>query len=114
MLAIKVIAGAATGRMKSVAYAWHAAGFDRVRKGDSTMSTSATATQIQIQDRDADTQTQPKVSALSYEIDSSHSSASFKVRHLMVSNVRGEFRKIAGTVVIDEVDVTRSTVDVTI
>ena len=49
-----------------------------------------------------------------YEIDSSHSSASFKVRHLMVSNVRGEFRSVAGTVVIDEVDVTRSTVDVTI
>ena len=49
-----------------------------------------------------------------YEIDSSHSSASFKVRHLMVSNVRGEFRSVAGSVVIDEVDVTRSTVDVTI
>jgi polyisoprenoid-binding protein YceI len=78
------------------------------------MSTSATATQTQIQDRGAAAQTQPKVSALSYEIDSSHSSASFKVRHLMVSNVRGEFRKIAGTVVIDEADVTRSTVDVII
>ena len=48
------------------------------------------------------------------QIDSSHSSASFKVRHLMVSNVRGEFRQIAGSVDIDEVDVTRSTVDVTI
>jgi polyisoprenoid-binding protein YceI len=78
------------------------------------MTTSATATQTQFQDRGAAPQTQPEATALSYEIDSSHSSASFKVRHLMVSNVRGEFRKIAGTVVIDEVDVTRSTVDVTI
>ena len=53
-------------------------------------------------------------SARSYDIDPSHSSAQFKVRHLMVSNVRGEFGHISGTVVIDEVDVTRSTVDVTI
>ncbi|HEY8923150.1 MAG TPA: YceI family protein [Polyangia bacterium] len=52
--------------------------------------------------------------ARQYDIDSSHSSASFKVRHLMVSNVRGEFRKVAGHVVIDEVDITRSSVDVTI
>ena len=52
--------------------------------------------------------------ARAYDIDSSHSSASFKVRHLMVSNVRGEFRQVAGSVVIDEVDVTRSTVDVVI
>jgi len=49
-----------------------------------------------------------------YDIDSSHSSAQFKVRHLMVSNVRGEFGHISGQVVIDEVDVSRSSVDVTI
>ena len=49
-----------------------------------------------------------------YDIDSSHSSAQFKVRHLMVSNVRGEFGHVSGQVVIDEVDVTRSSVDVTI
>ena len=52
--------------------------------------------------------------ARTYEIDPSHSSAQFKVRHLMVSNVRGEFGHISGTVVIDEVDVTRSSVDVSI
>ncbi len=50
----------------------------------------------------------------SYDIDSSHSSASFKVRHLMVSNVRGEFGQISGKVVIDDIDLTRSTVDVSI
>lgn len=75
---------------------------------------SSPASTIQTQDRDATLQTQPTASAKSYEIDSSHSSASFKVRHLMVSNVRGEFRQVAGRVVIDEVDVTRSTVEVTI
>jgi polyisoprenoid-binding protein YceI len=49
-----------------------------------------------------------------YDIDPSHSSASFKVRHLMVSNVRGEFGHISGQVVIDEVDITRSSVEVSI
>src|SRR5687767_9802372 len=49
-----------------------------------------------------------------YEIDPSHSSATFKVRHLMVSNVRGELGKITGKVVIDEADVTRSTVEASI
>jgi len=58
--------------------------------------------------------TQAAAGARTYEIDPSHSSAQFKVRHLMVSNVRGEFGHISGTVVIDEVDVTRSSVDVSI
>ena len=52
--------------------------------------------------------------ARTYDIDASHSSAQFKVRHLMVSNVRGEFGHLSGQVVIDEVDVTRSSVDVSI
>src|SRR3954452_24014636 len=79
---------------------------------ETTMSSSASTTQTQ--DRDASLQTQTKAGAQSYEIDPSHSSASFKVRHLMISNVRGEFRQVAGRVVIDEVDVTRSTIEVTI
>jgi polyisoprenoid-binding protein YceI len=77
------------------------------------MSTNASSNQTQ--DRST-TSPAPAAtgSARQYEIDSSHSSASFKVRHLMVSNVRGEFRKVTGHVVIDEVDVTRSSVEVTI
>jgi polyisoprenoid-binding protein YceI len=39
--------------------------------------------------------------AISYTIDPAHSTAGFKVRHLMVSNVRGEFSGVTGTVVID-------------
>jgi len=73
------------------------------------MSTSVNSNQINIP--------QPAASATSahrYDIDSSHSSASFKVRHLMVSNVRGEFGAISGTVFIDDVDLTRSTVEVSI
>jgi polyisoprenoid-binding protein YceI len=52
--------------------------------------------------------------ALTYDIDSSHSSATFKVRHLMVSNVRGELGRITGQVLIDESDLARSSVEATI
>jgi len=49
-----------------------------------------------------------------YDVDPSHSSATFKVRHLMVSNVRGELGRITGQVVIDEGDLGRSSVEATI
>ena len=39
--------------------------------------------------------------AITYTIDPAHSTAGFKVRHLMVANVRGEFSKVTGTVVFD-------------
>ena len=39
--------------------------------------------------------------AVAYTIDPAHSTAGFKVRHLMVSNVRGEFSGISGTVEFD-------------
>jgi polyisoprenoid-binding protein YceI len=52
--------------------------------------------------------------ATTWEIDSGHSSAQFKVRHLMVSNVRGTLGAITGTVQIDENDITRSHVKVSI
>jgi len=49
-----------------------------------------------------------------WNIDPDHSSVAFKVRHLMVSNVKGSFSKFAGTVELDEQDLTRSKVAVTI
>jgi len=52
--------------------------------------------------------------AHAWDIDPSHSSANFKVRHLMVSHVRGELGPIGGTVWIDDQDVTRSRIDVSI
>src|ERR1700720_2315681 len=47
-----------------------------------------------------------------WQIDPAHSAAHFSVRHLMISNVRGESGKLSGTVVIDPADVTKSTVEV--
>jgi len=53
-------------------------------------------------------------SASTWKIDPDHSSVGFKVRHLMVSNVRGNFEKYSGVVDIDDKDITKSKVDVTI
>src|ERR1022692_3938590 len=36
-----------------------------------------------------------------YQIDSQHAGAHFKVRHMMISNVKGEFGHITGTVEFD-------------
>ena len=36
-----------------------------------------------------------------YTIDPAHSGAHFTVRHMMITNVRGGFKKVAGTVVYD-------------
>jgi polyisoprenoid-binding protein YceI len=49
-----------------------------------------------------------------WAIDPAHTHASFTVRHLVISNVRGEFGKTAGTLKLDEKDVTRSSVEATI
>jgi polyisoprenoid-binding protein YceI len=49
-----------------------------------------------------------------WEIDSVHSGAHFTVRHMMVSNVRGEFGAVTGTLNLDEKDVTKSTVEASI
>jgi polyisoprenoid-binding protein YceI len=49
-----------------------------------------------------------------WDIDTSHANAGFKVRHLMVSHVRGHLGPVTGTVFIDEQDVSRSRIDVSI
>jgi polyisoprenoid-binding protein YceI len=52
--------------------------------------------------------------AASWEFDPNHTGVHFKVRHLMVSSVRGEFEKVSGKIVYDEADVTKSAADITI
>lgn len=49
-----------------------------------------------------------------WEIDSAHSGVHFSVRHLMISTVRGEFRKVTGTIVMDQNDISKSTVEAVI
>lgn len=50
--------------------------------------------------------------ASTWAIDPEHSTAQFKVRHLMISNVKGVFEKVSGTLNLDDKDITRSKVDV--
>ncbi|HWS15568.1 MAG TPA: YceI family protein [Candidatus Methylomirabilis sp.] len=54
------------------------------------------------------------VLAAPWEFDPVHTGVHFKVRHLMVSSVRGDFEKVSGKIVYDESDVTKSTADITI
>ena len=38
-----------------------------------------------------------------YAVDRAHTSVEFVVRHMMISNVRGRFREVSGTITVDEV-----------
>lgn len=49
-----------------------------------------------------------------WTIDPMHSEAGFVVRHMGVSNVHGAFSKVTGTVVIDDKNLTKSSVNATI
>lgn len=52
--------------------------------------------------------------ASTWNIDPDHSHVGFKVRHLMVSNVKGSFGKLQGVVHVDDKDFSRSKVTATI
>jgi polyisoprenoid-binding protein YceI len=54
------------------------------------------------------------MAAIVYDIDATHSSAHFSVRHLMISNVKGEFTKVTGTVTWDPDNPSASKVEATI
>jgi polyisoprenoid-binding protein YceI len=49
-----------------------------------------------------------------WQIDPDHSSALFTVKHLGVSNVHGTFSKVTGTVILDDKDPTKSSVQASI
>jgi polyisoprenoid-binding protein YceI len=52
--------------------------------------------------------------AQTWKIDTAHSSASFTVRHMMVSNVHGRFGKVEGTIVFDGKNIADVTAQATI
>jgi polyisoprenoid-binding protein YceI len=49
-----------------------------------------------------------------WNIDPVHSHAEFKVRHMMISNVKGEFKGVTGTLKLNSEDLTKSGVEVSI
>jgi len=57
----------------------------------------------------------PAVAATStWNLDPFHTNAQFFVKHLGISTVQGDFTKVTGTVTLDDQDVTKSSVSVTI
>jgi polyisoprenoid-binding protein YceI len=52
--------------------------------------------------------------AQTWQIDTAHSRAQFTVRHLMISNIRGDFGAVTGTVEYDGKDLTKAKVNATI
>ena len=52
--------------------------------------------------------------AQTWQIDSAHSRAQFTVRHLMISDIRGDFGAVSGTVDFDGKDITKAKVNATI
>src|SRR6202050_584290 len=46
-----------------------------------------------------------------WNIDPAHSSAEFKVKHMMISHVKGHFAKVTGTLTLDEADLANSRVE---
>lgn len=49
-----------------------------------------------------------------WKIDPAHSVAEFKVKHMMIANVKGKFSGITGTMELDEADPTRSEIEASI
>lgn len=54
------------------------------------------------------------IAVTTWNLDPIHSSAQFKVKHMMISNVKGEFSAIKGSLTLDSTDITKSHVEATI
>ena len=52
--------------------------------------------------------------ASTWEVDPAHTVSGFSVRHMMVSNVKGEFGKTTGSIQQDDKDITKSVVEITV
>ena len=61
----------------------------------------------------ASTATAPAV-ITTWNIDPAHSSAEFKVKHMMISNVKGAFKGISGVLKLNEADPARSSIEAAI
>lgn len=55
-----------------------------------------------------------KTSTTTWNIDPAHSLAEFRVKHMMIANVKGQFSKVSGVLVLDESDLANSHVEASI
>lgn len=56
----------------------------------------------------------PQTSTTTWNIDPAHALAEFKVKHMMIAHVKGQFTKLVGTLVLDESDLAHSRVEASI
>jgi len=49
-----------------------------------------------------------------WQVDTAHTASQFAIKHMGISTVRGQFNKTTGTIVLDEKDVTKSQIEVTV
>jgi polyisoprenoid-binding protein YceI len=56
----------------------------------------------------------PGPTTTTWNIDPVHTTAEFKVRHMMITNVKGHFTGVTGVLTLDEQDITKSHVDASI
>ena len=56
----------------------------------------------------------PQTTTTTWNIDPAHSVAEFKVKHMMISNVKGQFPKVTGALTLDEYDLKNSRVEAVI
>ena len=56
----------------------------------------------------------PELVLTTWSLDSAHSSAAFSVRHMMITNVKGDFRELSGTLTLDRDHIEQSSINVTI
>lgn len=56
----------------------------------------------------------PQTAVSTWNVDPAHSVAEFKVKHMMISNVKGQFAKIGGVLTFDESDLTKSHIEASI
>ena len=55
-----------------------------------------------------------QTSKTKWTLDPSHSELAFKVRHMMITNVKGEFRKFDAAIVAQGADFSNAIIDVTV
>src|ERR1051325_8953000 len=60
------------------------------------------------------TSTAPQTTTSTWNLDPVHSVAEFKVKHMMISNVKGQFTGVKGTLTLDETNLLNSHVEASI
>ena len=56
----------------------------------------------------------PQSATTTWNFDPAHTTAEFKVKHMMITNVKGQFTSVTGVLTLDETDITNSRVEASV